>query len=263
MLKLKPPFSEQVYQVFKPLRHNLAVLSIFKGFTESIVYADSESPTWGVTYTNSRIFASGDFMHPDVLKAVQKVVDYGLIAGRAGFVIYYPRSAGRSGIGENIKGVKTYPKTRNYYLLEPREKYVLSLPEDYRVERISHDLLKMGYVNSDLVQAEMQSERDSVDDFLDKSFGFCVVKDDEISSWCMSEYNVADRFEIGIETHPAHRRKGLAVQAARACINHGLDGEYTSVGWHCWKDNEASNRTASSLGFRHMFEYPIEYLKTN
>lgn len=47
---------------------------------------------------------------------------------------------------------------------------------------------------------ETQSERLSVEDFLQKSFGYCVIHDEEIVGWCMSEYNVSHRCELGIAT---------------------------------------------------------------
>jgi len=94
-----------------------------------------------------------------------------------------------------------------------------------------------------------------------KSFGFCALKGDEIAAWCMSEYNAENRFEIGIETHPDHRRKGLALQTARACMNHGLANGYTQVGWHCWVHNIESNALAKRLGFKHVLKYPVEYLE--
>jgi len=51
---------------------------------------------------------------------------------------------------------------------------------------MQHHLRDLNYVIE-----EMQSERLSVEDFLQKSFGYCVIHDEEIMGWCMSEYNVA------------------------------------------------------------------------
>jgi RimJ/RimL family protein N-acetyltransferase len=129
------------------------------------------------------------------------------------------------------------------------------------LEFITPELLHKGYHNTQLVIDEMKSERRDEFDFLDKSFGYCTIYDNEITSWCMSEYNTDQRFEIGIETHQDHRRKGLALQIARACINFGAEKGYTKVGWHCWKTNLPSNKLASSLGFKYVLEYPTEYLE--
>ena len=261
-LKLTPPLPEQVKALFKPLEHNLASVSIMRGLTASDVYVDSVDATWAVTYSNSRILVSGDIDCPELVKAVQDVVDTGVKTGRKGFVIYYPVGSEKGGIGEHIRGINPYPNLRNYYVLEAgKTGYPVNLPQGYSIQRISYDFLEKGFKNTELVMEEMRSERASVDDFIDKSFGFCGIQGDVIASWCMSEYNTGNRFEIGIETHTEHRRKGLAFQTARACINHGVETGYDSVGWHCWKKNEASNRSALSLGFKHILEYPVEYLE--
>lgn len=262
MLELDPPLSEGYHEIFKPLEHNLVSVSVLRGLTQSKVYVDSTEPTWMVTYSNSRILVSGDFEHPEAVMAVHQVVDSGAKAGRRGFVVYYPSGLKKGGIGEHIQGIAPYPNWRNYYVLEPsKTRYELDLPKGYRIEQITHDFLGKGYENTELVADEMQSERAGVDDFLKKSFGFCALKGEEIAAWCMSEYNVDNRFEIGIETHPDHRRKGLAILTAKACINHGKKLGFKSVGWHCWKNNEPSNRTSLRLGFKHVLEYPVEYLE--
>ena len=262
MLEFQPPLSEKFNRVFKLIEHNLSSVSIMRGLTASKVYADSLEPSWVVTYSNSRILVSGEVEHLEVVEAVKRIVDLGIKGGRRGFVIYYPSGTMDTGIGEKIQCVKSYPNPRNYYVLQPEKTgYPVNLPQGYRMEQITKSLLEKDYQNTDLVENEMRSERASVADFLEKSFGFCIIYGDVISSWCMSEYNADNRFEIGIETHPDHRRKGLALQTARACINHGVEKGYDSVGWHCWVKNEESNMLALRLGFKHVLRYPAEYLE--
>lgn len=60
--------------------------------------------------------------------------------------------------------------------------------------------------NTGALVKEMQSERQSVRDFLDKSFGLCLVQGDGIVSWSLSEYNSEDRCEVGIATVEGYRR---------------------------------------------------------
>jgi len=262
MLELEYPFPESFNELFRVLEHNLSSVSIMSGYTGSKVYADSLYPSWLVTYSNSRILVSGDLLNPGVVKAVQRVVDNGVESGRRGFVIYYPKDPKKTGIGESIQNITPYPNLRNYYVLDLGEKgYPVKVPEGYRIEQITESLLEEGYQNTDLVKNEMRSERKSVQDFLEKSFGFCAISGDEIAAWCMSEYNADNRFEIGIETHKDHRRRGLSLQTARACINHGVANGYTQVGWHCWVKNEPSNMLAKRLGFKQMHNYPVEYLE--
>jgi GNAT superfamily N-acetyltransferase len=262
MLELEHPFPESFDELFHVLEHNLSSVSIIRGYTGSKIYADSMHPTWLVTYSNSRILVSGDLGKPEVVDAVQRVVDNGVESGRRGFVIYYPKDPKKTGLGESIQSITPYPNLRNYYVLLLGNKANQGkLPKGYRIEQITKTLLEEGLENTELVENEMRSERKSVQDFLDKSFGFCAISGDVIAAWCMSEYNADNRFEIGIETHTDHRRKGLALQTARACINHGIEKGYTQVGWHCWVKNEESNELAKRLGFKHVLNYPVEYLE--
>jgi RimJ/RimL family protein N-acetyltransferase len=261
MLEIKPPLPDSFNSILKPLKYNLSSVSIMRGLTPSMVFTDSLSPTWIVTASNRRIFVSGDIEHPDVVEAVQGIVDAGVKAGKLIFVVYYPSNTENMVVGMQIHGVKPYPSWRNYYTIKPEKTaYPISLPNGFSVEQITEAFLEKEYENTDLVEAEMQSERLSVSDFLEKSFGFCTLKNSVITSWCMSEYNTDNRFEIGIETRPEYRRKGLALQTARACINHGVVKGYAQVGWHCWEKNEPSNRLALSLGFKHKMRYCVEYL---
>ena len=262
MLELEYPCPDALRELFKTIEHNLSSVSILRGRTQSKVYTDSLEPSWIVTYSNSRILVSGEIENPDVIEAVQRVVEKGAKAGRRGFVIYYPEGSEKTGISEHIQGINSYPNWRNYYVLEPEKTgYPVTLPEGYRIKQITKSLLEKRYENTDLVKNEMRSERTSVQDFLEKGFGFCAIHGSVIAAWCMSEYNVCNRFEIGIETHPNHRRKGLALQTARACINHGIENGFNQVGWHCWEKNEASNELAKRLGFKHVLKYPVEYLE--
>jgi len=261
MYKLKPPISETYKHLFDDHGHNLAATSIYRGLSNVNVYVDSDA-SWLVTRVNHRILVSGDYMSSEAIEAVQRVVEEGIASGRRGFVIYYPSNGEKTGVGEHIQGIKPYPNQRNYYRLElGKSGFIIDLPEGYRIEQVTKDFLKQGYMNTELVSEEMMSERSSVADFLEKSFAFCALEDDVIAAWCMSEYNADGGFEIGIETHEDHRRKGLATQTARACFNYGIEKGYKYVGWHCWKKNEPSNKTALRLGFKHVLEYPVEYLE--
>lgn len=260
MIELQPQINTNLNTLFKGHEHNLAVLSILKGKIDTKIYVDKVEPNWAVTRANNRIFLTGSYSDPEAFEAIEKVIQTGIKEGRPGFIIYYSHGADCL-IGENINGVKPYPNLRNYYEFELNSKLSQNIPSGYRVARITPELIGVGYNNSEIVMQEMQSERPSLDDFFEKSFGFCTLKDDTITSWCMSEYNVGERFEIGIETHPDYRKKGLAICAAKACINHGFDNGYKIVGWHCWEDNLASIKTAIRLGFEFNLEYKIEYLE--
>jgi RimJ/RimL family protein N-acetyltransferase len=102
----------------------------------------------------------------------------------------------------------------------------------------------------------MCSERASVEDFLVRSFGLCPVHANEVAGWCMSEYNVGDRCEIGIATAEKHQRKGIATLTTWYFLAEAHRRGYARVGWDCWERNVPSIATARKAGFTLVEEYP-------
>jgi RimJ/RimL family protein N-acetyltransferase len=95
-----------------------------------------------------------------------------------------------------------------------------------------------------------------VEDFLARSFGLCPVQSGQVAGWCMSEYNVEDRCEIGIATAPKHQRQGIATLTTRYFLSEAHRRGYSRVGWDCWTRNLASVATARKAGFTLIEEYP-------
>jgi GNAT superfamily N-acetyltransferase len=117
--------------------------------------------------------------------------------------------------------------------------------------------------NIDRLIEEVLSEAPSIDHFLGHCFGVCAVKDDELVGWCLSEYNVNQRCEVGIETLEDHRNLGIASAMTTALIEEASLRGYSQVGWHCYESNPASIATALKVGFRKSLEYPASYFYFN
>jgi RimJ/RimL family protein N-acetyltransferase len=161
-------------------------------------------------------------------------------------------------------GLKREKYPRSYYHLGASGKKMdVNPPHGFRIVEIDEAFLASNYTNLDQVRDETVSERDSIEDFLENSFGYAAMKGDEIVSWCMSEYNTGNRCELGIETVERYQRKGLATQVSRAVIGHAVGHGVYDIGWHCWKNNEPSVRTALRIGFKHVLDYPISEVKVD
>ena len=70
---------------------------------------------------------------------------------------------------------------------------------------------------------------------------------------------VDDAIDVGIITHPAHRRRGLAAVAVATTVEHCLSHGFSTVGWHCNADNVGSWKTAEKVGFERNREYAYYY----
>lgn len=84
--------------------------------------------------------------------------------------------------------------------------------------------------------------------FLANGGGWCLERDGVVAAIAFTSFRFDDELEIGVETHAAHRGKGLALTAATAMIRGVLAAGLTPV-WSCRQENEASLRLALRLGF--------------
>jgi len=124
------------------------------------------------------------------------------------------------------------------------------IPEGYSVVRADRDLAAQlpGI-------AELWG---SVDHFIEKGFGFCVLDGGKMVSRCQPVFIGDGRAELGVGTDKEYRMRGLATLAGCACVEHclhlGLDPE-----WGCFY-NEASGALARRLGFVQQPDLEVNYV---
>lgn len=135
-------------------------------------------------------------------------------------------------------------------------------PNGFMLRQIDATLVaESALANHHALITEMQSEAPSVEDFLQSKFGYCLQHGQQLAAWCLSEYNHGDRCELGIETLPPFRRRGLALVTAGATLAHARARNITTIGWHCWQRNVASSNLARRLGFELVEAYPVWYCR--
>jgi len=160
-----------------------------------------------------------------------------------------------------MAGKDPLPARRRYLECDaPAHPGPVPLPEGYCLRAVDARLLaEERLANRDALQEEMCSERDSVEEFLARSFGVSATCGEELAAWCLSEYNLADRCEVGIETTRPHRRRGLATALATALVAEAAARGIRRVGWHAEVRNAPSIATALRAGFADGGEYPVYY----
>ena len=136
------------------------------------------------------------------------------------------------------------------------------LPPGLRLAPVDRQLLageRLGHL--DELKDEMVSERPSVEDFLAKSFGVALVDEaaNTLAGWCLSEYNLPGRCEVGIATAEAYQRRGLATAMGRALAAEAKERGIHTLGWHCFASNVASSATARKIGLKLAAVYPVYY----
>ncbi len=146
---------------------------------------------------------------------------------------------------------------REYYVMRsPKTDWRADLPDGFEIRRVDRALLDGDSASVERIRGWGEGSFGSLDAFLERGFGFCVTRGDEIVSWCISDCVSGDRCEIGIHTAEPYRRRGLATCAAAATVEHCLQNGLTHIGWHCDKVNVASAATARAAGFEKERDYP-------
>ncbi|WP_242942304.1 GNAT family N-acetyltransferase [Hathewaya proteolytica] len=107
----------------------------------------------------------------------------------------------------------------------------------------------------DIIQWTSTESWISKDDFLKNGFGFCIVNGNDIVSWCISDYVMGNKCEIGIETDEGYRKNGFATIVVSVCIKYCMENNIDHIWWHCFESNIGSQKTAEKVGFKLCKEY--------
>jgi GNAT superfamily N-acetyltransferase len=99
---------------------------------------------------------------------------------------------------------------------------------------------------------------DSVNAFVRKGIGVCLLLDDVIVCRCTSRHVAGNCHNISIATTEEHRGKGFATLTAQTFVDICLSHDLTPV-WMADEDNAASIRVAEKLGFEKTGKYPDYY----
>lgn len=244
--------------LFSPLTHHLAIESILAGKTPGRIFVDDmEKPRTAVAWFKRRVFLAGNRTNDVVNVALNRLfttVYYPemIAAGldEAAFTLVYTPGWDRV-MDMVLAGKNPMRGQRLCFRLDPTKfKWKVQVSREFKLRWVDAALLAdTSLTNLDYITKEMMSERPSVADFLEKSFGTCVIHDNEIVGWCMSEYNVGKRCELGIEIAEPMQRQGLATTLASTTMKEAARRGHTEIGWICDADNKPSVALAQKLGF--------------
>ncbi len=260
---LEPKQFPDLVDLFQGLEDHLAPLAVLHGVVPGVVIADHPThPTAALIHVSHRFYLAGDPHNKEFNSELARwftEVHFpaALEAGEASFSLYYDDSVWEDSIDlVLLKGHNPIQLEREYYRLKlDQAPQPVTPPKGLTFHSADADLLEREDIaNLDDLCEEMQSERPSVEEFIQKSLGVCLVGDGLVVTWCLSEYNLGDRCEVGIATHPFYRQRGLAALTARAFAHQVHEHGIREIGWHCWKFNYPSGLTAQTLGYEKVEE---------
>jgi RimJ/RimL family protein N-acetyltransferase len=256
---------ERVRPLFRKMDIHLPLQAILAGNVDAPIYVDNTlHPQIALTWTGHRFYLAGAPGNSQLIAAARQVFweKFALRAKKAdldSYMVSYPSERWEGMIKAMLLGQDPIKSSREYYAYKASKfDWRAQLPPDMLLRQVDAALLsERRWKNLEFLTEEMVSERPTVDEFLAKSFGVCLVSSDEIIGWCLSEYNTGHRCEVGIATRSDYQRQGLATLMTAAFVDLARSKDVARVGWHCNATNAASARTALRAGFEKVADYPV------
>ncbi|QVK18805.1 GNAT family N-acetyltransferase [Mycoplasmatota bacterium] len=144
----------------------------------------------------------------------------------------------------SILGKKKYIMlNRNEYQLNEnsfKKVNVKNLEPNLQLKKITKDLIN----EFDISIKPWMNE----DFFLNHGLGYCIIKEKQVISKCITCYRHKNLIEIGIDTIESYQKQGFASIVCQTLITESLKRNF-QVMWSCWDFNEASNILAKKMGF--------------
>jgi RimJ/RimL family protein N-acetyltransferase len=270
MQEVKPSEYDRVRPLFQGVNYSLSVQAAMAGNNPGRIFVDDvQLPRTAFALTVEGYFLVGEDGDLETLGALRRFLSEKIFTGEV-FVN-----------GDESMSLAVYPASWEARLpdliptheMEKNERYHYlcrtlafdwrgNVPEGYTVRRVDRALLDdPQVVFPDPVRDWMDFEQmwGSEKNFLSKGVSYAVLYDGEVTAWCTPDCVAGDRIDVGVMTHPAHRRRGLASVVVAATVEHCLGHGFNAVGWHCNARNRGSWKTAEKVGFERSCEYAYYY----
>lgn len=263
--ELEPEAFEGVKPLFAGLDYHIMTLAALEGRRRARVFADRPGQARAAFIFTPQLwgYLAGDASSQDFAQELAEEVFAKHILGRGVSALYVatdPETWWESLV--TVMGpFVPIPTVRLYYVCRNLEfDWRVALPAGFRIEPITTGLIESpGRRLPGDVKAWME-EWGSVEEFLERGFGFLALSGDRVVSWVIADGIADGRCEIGVFTEEAYRRRRLGAVTTAAAVEHAMSVGIAEVGWHCSAENEASIRTAERVGFERQFEYEMHLI---
>lgn len=155
-------------------------------------------------------------------------------------------------ISSNRYSTKIDPRTVNLHLLNYYSKKLPPLYYLSRIDGLLYHKTKEQKWSSDLC-AQFSSDKD----FLERGFGYVVLKDGEIVSGASSYIAYPGHIEIEVHTKPGYRNRGLALSCSAKLVNECIK---RSIYPNWDAANKESLRLACKLGYNPDIKYGVNII---
>jgi len=249
--------------LFEPLDNHLLIGAFFEGGLPAakLVVDHPTAPRAAFLRYNSRMIFAGDSsletFNASLRQSLTEDIIPAMLAEGNDAALLVFGDGWPTALETIFAGFELLKGQRLYFESNPQTAETeIGLPPGFTLRQVERAFLASGITGLDALREEMCSERTSVEDFLENSFGLCPVYENELAGWCLSEYNTGERCEIGIATLEPFQRRGVAASLTRAFLAEARRRGYGRVGWDCWERNTASAASAKRAGLLLVEQYP-------
>ena len=270
MQELEPGLYERVRSLFQGFDYSLSINAAIEGNNPGRIFVDDvDQPRTAFALTVEGYFLAGEDNNPETNEALRCLLKERIFTGEVYVngdwsmsLAVHPQSW--AAILPELIPTHEVEKIERYHYLchNQRFNWRQNLPEGYTVRRVDQAFLSGDeIVFPDVVREwmELQEVWWSEENFLSKGVSFVVCHDQEVVAWCTPDCVAGDQMDVGVMTHPAHRRKGLASVAVAATVEQCTKDGFRAIGWHCNAENIGSWKTAENVGFVRNREYVYYY----
>ncbi|MBN1402606.1 MAG: GNAT family N-acetyltransferase [Anaerolineae bacterium] len=270
MYELASSSFESVRPLFEGFDYSLSIQAALEGNNPGRIFVDDvEHPRTALALTVEGYLLAGESDDTDTNDALRRLFQERIFTGELSVngdwsvsLAVYP-AGWEARLPALIPTHEIEKIARYHYLCRAlRFNWRQHVPEGYTVQRVDHALLDDRTITfPDALRDWLDFAQVwwSVDNFLARGISYAVLRDREAVAWCTPDCVAGDRMDVGVITHPAHRRKGLASLAVAATVEQALSQGIRAVGWHCNADNVASWKTAERVGFQRNRTYAYYY----
>ncbi len=268
--ELDPSQFEGIRSLFQNFDYSLSILAAIEGNNPGRIFVDNphEART-ALALTVEGYLLAGESEDLEIIGGLQRLFKERIFTGevyvngnQSMSLAVHPQSW-EERLPELIPTHEVEINERYHYLCrELKFDWRNHIPEEYFVRRVDRafqadpEIIFPGALSEWM---DFEAVWWSKEEFYSKGISFAVLHGNEVVAWCTPDCVAGDRIDVGIITHRAHRRKGLAAVAVAATVEECLKQGFGAIGWHCNADNTGSWKTAEKVGFYRNREYSYYY----
>lgn len=264
IVKKETDCNKQLADLYSGLRYNLVIDSILDGNTPGWIFTNQYGPPRVAIMWNrmDALLLAIDQISPkdfEELKSLlrDEIIPDAITRGIPELTLFCEGKHYQNAIAL-VEGLDFCLARRRFYHFDKPKIVPFELLSDKgQIMVLNQEFFRKEYLaNMEKVIGWVLSFWESLDIFLERGFGFCVLSEGEIASWCLSVYASGMHYELGLETISLFRKRGLGTIAAALAVEYCFQKGFVPH-WHCWNDNLGSIAIAQKIGFKRSMGYQV------